>query len=125
MRGHKRPTRFLRFLRYLPQSLPRYRRTYSNWWERLRYEEDHIWWAIGPLHVHEFGLLCHFTLPSTEYQVLDEIGLSVITMLGSDGHPVEDGASTTKWFHVLARKRVNPEPQGAAARRDSGVGRHL
>jgi SAM-dependent methyltransferase len=120
LRGHKRPTRFLRFLMHLPQLLPRYRRTYSNWWERRRYEEDHISWAIGPLHAHEFGVLCHFTLPSTEYQVLDEIGLSVITMLDSDGHPVNDGASATKWFHVLARKRVNPEPP--ASPRDETAG---
>lgn len=96
--------RLLGALWELPGSLPRHVRSYRNWRRASRTAEDRGAWAIGPLHAHEYGLSIHFTLPSTERAMLGGFGFGLEEMLSMEGWPVVDDASTTKWFHVLARK---------------------
>ncbi len=98
-------TRILRILLHLPLSLPRYWRNHRNWWRQKRYAEDHGSWAIGTVSAYEFRIVAHWTLPSTEQQLLDSMGFAVEETLDCDGAPIEDDSTTTAYFYVLARKR--------------------
>ena len=49
-------------------------------------------------------MVVHWTLPSTERQVLDSIGLSVQEIVSHEGEPIADDSATTSYFYVLARK---------------------
>jgi len=101
--GQTSATRNLRILLHLPLSLPRYWRNHRNWWRQKRYAEDHGSWAIGTAGAYEFRIVAHWTLPSTEQQLLDSMGFAVQETLDCDGAPIEDD-STTAYFYVLARK---------------------
>jgi SAM-dependent methyltransferase len=102
----KRLRRAAQFLFLLPSNLLRYRRMYSNYWRNRRYAEDLGGWAVGPMVAHEYALLQHFTLPSTEQEILTRIGFVVAQMLTDEGTPVtaDDASTTGPWFYVLARK---------------------
>jgi ubiquinone/menaquinone biosynthesis C-methylase UbiE len=99
-----RSTRFAKFARDLPWSLPHYWRSYRNWWQRRSYAEDKGDWGIDVLHAHEFSLLCHFTVPSTERALLSSMGFTLEACLDHEGQALFDDATKTPWFHVLARK---------------------
>jgi hypothetical protein len=77
---------------------------YGNWWSSLRYCEDHHSWAIGTSSAYEFGLVMHWTKPSTERQILGSLGFAVEEFLSWLGEAVEGDLSTTRYFYVLARK---------------------
>ena len=100
-----RATRLVPTLVRLPMSLPRYWRTYRNWWQRRRFAEDHGSWAVCTSRAYEFRIVAHWTLPSTELHVLDSVGFTVGEMLGYEGAQVEDDSAITPYFYVLARKR--------------------
>lgn len=79
---------------------------YQNWNHRRPLMEHHGGWAMSVLYSHDFGLILHYTLPSTESAILTDVGFEVETIMDRDGRPVVDDSSTTPWFHVLARKPV-------------------
>jgi SAM-dependent methyltransferase len=103
-RGPASARRFVRFVVFLPKSIPHHWRSYANWWHRRRYNEDHGSWAICTSRAYEFRVVVHWTLPSTERQALESTGFSLEETLGYDGDAVVDDSTTTPYFYVLARK---------------------
>jgi SAM-dependent methyltransferase len=95
--------RFVRFVLRLPPSLPRYRRSYRNWWRQRRFTEDHGAWALCTSRAYEFAIVAHWTRPSTEHHALESVGFSVEETMSFDGSPVTDDATTALYFYVLAR----------------------
>ncbi len=95
---------FVKRLARLPVSLPRRWRAYLNWWRKRRYAEDHGGWATCTAGPYEFGLVYHFTLPSTEAAALAAAGFRSAEFRDNDGAPLEGDASTCNYFYVLARK---------------------
>jgi SAM-dependent methyltransferase len=103
-RGRTQGVERLRFVLKLPVSMPRYWRTYRNWWHKRPYAEDHGSWAICTSRAYEFRIVVHWTLPSTERDALEAVGLTIEETLAYDGGPVADDTTTTPYFYVLARK---------------------
>lgn len=99
-----RVARLDRFLLRLPVALPRYWRTYRNWWKLRRYAQDHGSWATCASRAYEFRILVHWTLPSTEREVLESLGFAIEATMGRDGDPVDADTSPAPYFYVLARK---------------------
>ena len=108
LQQQKKPTRLVKFALIFPSSLPRYWRTYRNWWQRRQYAEDHGSWAVCTASPYEFQLVAHWTLPSTEREVLDSTGFSVEETLSVDGGPVVDDSAAPNYFYELARKVASP-----------------
>jgi len=99
----------LRFLLRFPTSIPRYWRIYRNWWQKRRYAEDHGAWAMRTSRSYEFGLIQHWTHPSTELQSLNSAGFTLCEIRSSAGKPVADDSSECSYFYVLARKQMTDE----------------
>lgn len=93
-----------RFLLRLPSSLPRYWRTYKNWWQKRRFAEDHGAWAICTARPYEFGLVIHWTRPSTEEKALRSAGFGHCDFRSNNGIPIQDDSTTCNYFYVMARK---------------------
>lgn len=96
-----------RFLLRFPSSLPRYWRTYRNWWQKRRYAEDHGAWAIHTSRSYDFGLVQHWTRPSTEREALSSAGFALCEFQSNNGMPIEDDATGCAYFYVLARKEAH------------------
>jgi len=96
-----------RFLLRFPISFPRYRRTYRNWWQKRHYFEDHGAWAIRTSRSYDFGLILHWTHPSTELKALNSTGFTLCELLSSSGKPVTDDSTQCSYFYVLARKKIS------------------
>ncbi|MGD0220243.1 MAG: class I SAM-dependent methyltransferase [Acidimicrobiales bacterium] len=109
---NERLPRLLRFLRRLPSSMPRYRLKYQNWWHFRNCQEDHGSWAIGTMFSYLGELLAHWSLPSTERQVLGSLGSSVLEFRSPEGEPITDNVTVPAYFYVLARKNATLDPEG-------------
>ena len=99
--------RIVKFTARLPLSVPRYVRTYRNWWQNRRHVTDHGGWGIGLLAAHDLGLLVHYVTFDAALEELAVVGFAPIGVFA-----VEDGrllasareASGVDYFHVAARK---------------------
>ena len=97
-----------RFLLRFPSSIPRYWRTYRNWWQRRRYTEDHGAWAICTSRAYEFGFVLHWTRPSTEREALNSAGFARCEFRSNNGTHIEDDSTTCSYFYVMARMMPIP-----------------
>jgi SAM-dependent methyltransferase len=100
------PRRTTAWLRTVPGGLPRYGRTWRNWWRVRRAGVEGDGWAIRPLQIHEFGALAHF---STLREVRREVaahGLVVERIFSTTGDQLADDVTATDapYVHVVARK---------------------
>jgi ubiquinone/menaquinone biosynthesis C-methylase UbiE len=70
-------------------------------------------WQVAPIGAHRFGLLVHLTrLPEVRREVAAH-GFELVDILGSDrGDPLTADTSTDWWFHVIARKPLDPAGSG-------------
>ena len=109
---HKSLRSAAKFIALLPSSLPRYRRTYRNWWQHRGDTQDHGAWAIRTAVAHEFSLVLHWTLPTTERCALESQGFAVEAIVDQDGDVVESDAGTSFYFYLLARKSRPATPSG-------------
>ena len=109
---HKSLRSTAKFIALLPSSLPRYRRTYRNWWQHRGDTQDHGAWAIRTAVAHEFSLVLHWTLPTTERRALESQGFAVEAIVDQDGDVVESDAGTSFYFYLLARKSRPATPSG-------------
>jgi ubiquinone/menaquinone biosynthesis C-methylase UbiE len=91
-------------LRRFAEPVPRFWRCYRNWRRSEPFTEDGPGWAMGTHHSHEYGLLVHYSLPSTEREVLASLDFQVEALLDTGGEALADDSTPTPWFHVLARK---------------------
>lgn len=101
-------------LRRFVEPVPRFWRCCRNWKRLEPFTEDRGGWAMGTHHAHEYGLLAHYSLPSTEREVLEGVGLEVEAMLDTGGKALVDDTARTPWFHVLARRTAaaaGPDPR--------------
>ncbi len=97
-----------RFLLRFPSSVPRYWRTYRNWWHKRRYAEDHGAWAICTSRAYEFGVVLHWTRPSTEREALNSAGFALSECRTNHGVPLQDDSTDCMYFYVIARKMPIP-----------------
>ena len=94
----------LRILLRFSLSISRYWRIYRNWWQKRSYAEDHGAWAIRTSRAYEFGVIHHWTHPSTELQSLNSAGFNHCEFRSSSGNSVVDDSTQCSYFYVLARK---------------------
>jgi SAM-dependent methyltransferase len=91
-------------------SMPHYRRKYQKWWHFRNCEDDHGSWALGLIFGHVGEFLAHWSLPSTERQVLGSLGSSVLEFHGPEGQLLTDDVMDSARFYVLARKGTTSVP---------------
>lgn len=96
--------RTVRFFLRFPASLPRYLRTYRNWWNRRQFAEEHGSWAIRTSSAYEFTVVAHWTMPSAEMEILSSIGFTVSDCRDNVGEQFEGDSTNAPYFYVLARK---------------------
>jgi SAM-dependent methyltransferase len=93
--------RLARSLFLFPTSLPRYARTYKNWWRNRKYMEHHDSWAIGPPPGLEFGVVLHWTLPSTQRDELAAKGFTVCELTAQNGLAISSDADSKSTWVLL------------------------
>ena len=107
--GHRlrwRPGRAAAWLRVAPRRVPRYWRTWRNWWRTRRLGVEGSGWAIRPLQIHEFAAVAHYSTLAEVRRGVAAAGLEVERIFATTGDEVPPTAvnSQAPYLHVCARR---------------------
>jgi SAM-dependent methyltransferase len=110
-RGYAHPGppwyRALRWAARLPINVPRYARSWANWWRNRALNREGDGWSMRASAPHEFGIVIHYVTLGALLEEVRRAGFGDVEVYDSErGGRLSPGDDTSRVhaFHVVARR---------------------